>query len=118
MDNLPPEATGGAWAGLLVLGYALIRKFGLYMSRDVTTFKEDKVERSSIDMLQDRVQALDARVNELEQMRYRLFAFSARSMAYITQCQCEGIDPPTREELQRDYADLIESLSPERPEST
>lgn len=32
-------------------------------------------------------------------------------MAYISRCECDGVEPPTREELQRDYYDLIQGMT-------
>lgn len=111
IDGLPPETKNGALGGLVLLGIMILRWIGLRASKDAITLKADSSDRDAFDRLQKRVEQMDARIEELESARSHLFGFITKCMAYISQCQCEGINPPTKDELQRDYYALIKELT-------
>ncbi len=111
IDGLPPEQKGGALAGLAMLGFMLLRWIGLRVSKDAITLKADASDRDAFTRLQKRVEELDGRLGELEEARNQMFSFSTKCMAYIAQCQCNGVMPPTRAELQAEYERLIRALA-------
>lgn len=111
IDGLPPEQEGGALAGLAILGFVLLRWIGLRVSKDAITLKADASDRDAFSRLQKRVEELDDRLAELEEARNQMFSFSTKCMAYIAQCQCTGVMPPTRTELLAEYERLIRSLA-------
>ena len=111
IGGIPPEQKGGAIAGLMLLGLMFLRWIGLRVSKDAITLKADAADRDSFNRLQKRVEDLDGRLSEVEAARNHLFGFITKCMAYISQCQCDNIAPPTKEELQRDYYKLLHDLS-------
>lgn len=111
LPDLPPEAKGGAWVGLGWLGLVLLRKVGLRASKDMITVQADSSDRDAFSRLQKRVAQLDERLGELEAARNYMFGFATKCMAFIAQCQCAGVMPPTKAELQADYEKLIEALA-------
>lgn len=110
-DGIPPEQKGSAIAGLGLLGIMFLRWIGLRVSKDAITLKADAADRDSFNRLQKRVEDLDGRLSEVETARNHLFGFITKCMAYISQCQCEDIMPPTKEELQHDYYKLLHDLA-------
>ena len=111
IDDIPSEHKGTAIAGLGLLGIMFLRWIGLRISKDAITLKADAADRDSFDRLQKRVEDLDGRLSEVETARNHLFGFITKCMAYISQCQCDGIEPPTKVELQRDYHSLLNDLA-------
>ena len=111
LENLTPEGKGGAIAGLLFLGLAIMRKIGLRASKDMITLSADAADRDAYARLLKRVEDLDGRLIDLEVARNQMFGFTTKCMAYIAQCQCEGVLPPTKGELQAEYEKLIRALA-------
>lgn len=111
LDGLSPEAKGGAIVGLGWLGLALLRKIGLRASKDMITIAADAADRDAFTRLLKRVEDLDGRLADLEVARNQMFGFTTKCMAYIAQCQCEGVAPPTKGELQAEYEKLIRALA-------
>lgn len=111
MDGFPPEAKGAAAGGLVLLGLAILRKIGLRASADLVTLSAHSADRDSYTRLIKRVEDLDDRLAHLEAARNQMFGFSTKCMAYIAQCQCAGVAPPTRAELQAEYERLIRALA-------
>lgn len=109
--DLPPEAKGGAWVGLGWLGLAILRKIGLRASKDMITIAADSADRDAYSRLIKRVEGLDGRLEDLEAARNQMFGFTTKCMAYIAQCQCAGVSPPTKGELQSEYEKLIRALT-------
>jgi hypothetical protein len=110
-DGISPEQKGSAIAGLSLLGIMFLRWIGLRVSKDAITLKADAADRDSFDRLQKRVEDLDGRLSEVETARNHLFGFITKCMAYISQCRCEDVMPPTKEELQQDYYRLLRDLA-------
>jgi hypothetical protein len=111
-ENLAQLAEkGGVWAGLALMGLAILRAIGLRASKDAITIKADGADRDAFNRLMQRVNHLDGRVNELEATRNHLFGFVTQCMAYISQCQCNGTNPPTRADLHRFYQELLVRLN-------
>jgi hypothetical protein len=111
LENLTPEGKGGAIAGLLFLGLAILRKIGLRASKDMITLSADAADRDAYTRLLNRVEELDGRLADVELARNQMFGFTTKCMAYIAQCQCEGVMPPTKSELQEEYQKLIRALA-------
>lgn len=111
IDPIDPTGKGGALAGIALLGFIVLRWVGLRLSKDAVTLKADAADRDSFKRLQARVELLDRRLGEVEHARNHLFGFITKCMAYISRCECDGQDPPTREELQADYTSLIRGLA-------
>lgn len=111
LDGIPPEQKGSAIAGFGLLGIMFLRWIGLRISKDAISLKAHASDRDSFDRLQKRVEELDGRLSEVEAARNHLFGFITKCMAYVSQCQCDNIAPPTKEELQRDYYELLHELS-------
>lgn len=111
LENLTPEGKGGAIAGLLFLGLAILRKIGLRASKDMITLSADAADRDAYARLLKRVEELDGRLADVELARNQMFGFTTKCMAYIAQCQCNGVTPPTKTELQVEYEKLILALA-------
>ena len=111
LEHLTPEGKGGAVAGLLFLGLAILRKIGLRASKDMITLSADSADRDAFTRLKTRVEELDGRLGDLEAARNEMFGFVTKCMAYIAQCQCEGVAQPTKGELQGEYEKLIRALA-------
>lgn len=111
IENLTPEGKGGAIAGLIFLGLAILRKIGLRASKDMITLSADAADRDAYARLLKRVEDLDGRLADVELARNQMFGFTTKCMAYIAQCQCEGVAPPTKGELQAEYEKLIRALA-------
>lgn len=111
LENLTPEGKGGAIAGLLFLGLAIMRKIGLRASKDMITLSADAADRDAYARLLKRVEDLDGRLLDLEVARNQMFGFTTKCMAYIAQCQCNDVMPPTKAELQAEYEKLIRALA-------
>ena len=108
LEEIPPEAKGGAIAGLLLLGLAVVRKLGLKASEDLITLKGDAAERNAIDLMQARMNMMDERIVSLEATRNRMYGFLARCMAFVSRCKCE--DERTvmeRKILEAEYLELL-----------
>lgn len=99
-----------AAAGVGVLGSLLLgaRWFVIRLSRDAVSLQADAADRDAFVRLQQRVAALDERLIDIEVDRRRYFAFIARAMAYIAQCDCTHRSSPTKEELLAEYRLLID----------
>lgn len=117
-ESFTPEK-GGAVAGLLLLGMAILRKIGLKASEDMTTIKADGVERDAMDAMQKRIDKmeeyqnkLEKRIASLEASRNRLFGFITRAMGYVARCSCEG-DRATveKETLEAEYIELLKDAA-------
>ena len=80
-------------------------------SKDAITLKGDSSDRDAFNRLMQRVNQMDGRINELETTRNHLFGFVTQCMAYISQCQCNGINPPTRKDLHAAYQELLTKLN-------
>lgn len=111
LDGLPPEQKAGGISGLALLGFTILRWIGLRVSKDAVTLKADASDRDAFTRLQKRVEDLDERLAEVEAARNHIFGFVTKCMAYISRCECDGVEPPTRKELQRDYYDLIQGMT-------
>lgn len=119
IENLPPEAKGGAVTGLLLLGIAILRKIGLKASEDMTTLKADGVERDAMDAMQKRIDKmeeyqdkLEKRVSSLESSRNRLFGFITRCMGYVARCSCEDERASVEKGLlEAEYLELLKDAS-------
>ena len=86
----------------------LMRWFVIRLSRDAVSLRADASDRDAFSRLQQRVADLDARLVDIEVDRRRYFAFIARAMAYIAQCDCGHQSSPTKDELLAEYRLLIE----------
>lgn len=111
LEALPPEGRGGAWVGLAWLAVSLLRKVGLRASKDMITLNADAADREAIATLRRRINELDTRLHDLETARNQMFGFTTKCMAYIAQCQCAGVAPPTKGELQAEFEALIRALA-------
>ena len=111
IDGIPPEQKIAGAGGLVLMGIAILRWFGMRASKDVITIKADAADRDAFNRLQKRVNLLDERVIELEAAKSHLFGFIAKTMGYIAQCQCDPQHPPSRDDLQREFAKLIDELA-------
>lgn len=110
--EIPGEYKGGAIAGLLFLGMALLRKMGLKASEDLITLKTDAVERDGIDMLQKRLEKMDERIASLEATRNRMYGFIARCMGYLARCTCDSERAKVEKELlENEYLELLKDAA-------
>lgn len=110
IEEIPHETKLAGLGGLVILGLAVLRFFGMRASKDLITLKSDQSDRAAIDSMQTRVDLMDERIDELENERLRLVGLIARQMAYITQCQCD-VQGLSKAELLADYAQMIDDLS-------
>lgn len=110
MSAIPESLAVGAgyttFFGMLV--FLLVRFIWLRVSKDALTLKVDGAQMSTIEMLQKRIESLDARVTFLEAQNHHLLAFITRTMGHMTRCNTE--DPTLsaeRDGLMKDYERIL-----------
>lgn len=101
----------GSWTAGIIAVLGAFRFAWLRLSKDKVTLAGDAADLDALKRLQERVEKMDAKIDELEVCKQRMFGFTARCMAYIAGCDCVTAKD-NRETLQAEYEKLIASISP------
>ena len=106
---------GGGVTGLVFFGLSILRAVGLRASKDALTIREDSAQRDTIAMLQTRINQMDKRVAVLEISRNKLFSFSMKMLAFISQCNCT-VDDEAKKQTRKELGDEFKTILEEEAE--
>jgi hypothetical protein len=99
------------WTALAGMGFWVVREAVMRGSRDLQELKAGASLTDGIDMLQKRVQLMDARIAKLESDRAKLMGFCTEVLQHFSSCIVCGKMAADRKRLQGRYIKIMEEIS-------